>query len=807
MGQTRRAIFRAVAMAGMIAGFGGFAGQPESAFAEEAGVSSETGLPPYGAGSLAPEGAATSPAEMAARLEAQGIPPERIQEMLAQMSASGVSGAMTGPVESTEPQAPPALSPSVDRVLLAPPAVLPDSAATDSAPVPFGYSLFQSSPDSYRQPAVGPVDPSYPLGPGDQIVLDVWGDTVFRLERELDREGGVNLPDVGRVVLAGLTLDETRTALRRRLAAVYSGLSENESRSTTHLSVTLGNLRVIRAFVVGRANRPGGYDLSAASTVFHALFYAGGPSERGSMRDVRLVRGGKEIATLDVYEYLRSGTREGDVRLENDDTIFVPPTGARVTINGQVREPGIYELLPGETLESLISMSGGFTERAFSGRIQVDRILPYEEQVATKDDRRVFDYAFDEAGRSARLEDGDVVSVFEIADRMRNFVTVRGEVRRPGTYELASGESLAAVLERAGGLLETAFLERAEVVRNYDDKRREQIAVDLRALGRAGTPEARAAADIPLQPRDEINVHSIWALKDPKRVSVYGAVRQAGPYELRDNMTLRDLLLQAGGLQENAYRKEVEISRVRLVPDATPGSRIADIFRVPLGENYLTSSEGDFLLQAYDNIFVRQEPSYELQRNVSVSGEVRFPGVYTLTSPRERLASVIQRAGGLKETAFPDGFTLSRGKEGLGRIALDLRRALKEPNSNDNIMLFAGDSLYVPEEPKTVTVKGEVGYPTSLVHVPGWSIGDYISMAGGTNEGADSGQIRVIYSTGAAARVKRLWFDPSVRPGSTILVPKKPEGDHVDWGNVVRDTTSILASLATVILVVDKVGN
>jgi protein involved in polysaccharide export with SLBB domain len=754
-------------------------------------------------GAAVPGAVQQSPEEIAARLAAQGIPPDRIQQMIGEMSAASAQ-TMEGEDVSSE------TVPHVeDRVLSVP--VMMDSAAVDSSfvsppkdLVPFGYELFSGSPDTYRQPAYGPVDPNYPLGPGDQIIVDVWGDTVFRVEREIDREGGVNLPDVGRVVLAGQTLEEVRQTLRRRLASVYSGMSRSDARATTHLSVTLGNLRLIRAFVVGRARRPGGYDLSAASTVFHALFFAGGPTERGSMRDIRLLRQGKEIAKLDVYEYLRSGTREGDVRLENDDTIFIPPTGPRVVVQGQVREPGIYELLPGETLESLVTMSGGFTERAFPGRIQVQRILTLEEQRATKEDRKVFDFAYDQGGRGEQLQDGDVVTVFEIADRLQNYVTLTGEVRRPGTYQLAPGQRLSEIVNQAGGLLETAFLDRAEIVRTYEDERREQIAVDLRPLFGPQAGQADLSADYVLEPRDEITVYSIWALRDPQRVSVYGAVRTAGSYELRENMTLRDLLLRAGGLTEQAYRADVEISRVHL---GDPGSKqTAQILRVPLGDNYLTGESGDLLLQPYDNVFVREEPYFELQRNVSVNGEVRFPGVYTLTGPKERLSSVISRAGGLKETAFPDGFTLYRSKDNVGRIALDLKKALSDPQSNDDLILFAGDSLYVPQEPKTVSVQGEIGYPTSLIHVPGWSVGDYIAMAGGTTEKADKGQIRVVYSTGAAARVKHWWFDPEVRPGSTIMVPAKPEKQGTDWGNVVRDTTQILAGLATVVLVIDQIN-
>lgn len=691
--------------------------------------------------------------------------------------------------------------PSADRVETAPDEIIEETPAKAAAEddeklVPFGYSLFENSPESYRQPAIGPVDPGYPLGPGDTIVLDVWGDTVFRVERELDREGGVNLPDVGRVVLVGMTLDEVRGTLQRRLARVYSGLEGEDA--STYLSVTLGNLRVIRVFTVGRARRPGGYDLSAASTVFHGLFFSGGPTEGGSLRDIRLIRDGREVARLDVYEYLRTGRRGGDIRLENDDTIFIPPSGPRVSIRGQVRQDGIYEMLPGETLADLVEMTGGFTERSYSGRIQIDRILTAEEQEGSLEDRKILDLAWEEA-KTMPMRDGDVVQVFEIEDRVRNFVMLQGEVRRPGRYELGEEDRLSDLIEKAGGLLETAVLERAEVVRTYEDQSREQIAVDLAAVARGDLQQ-----DLRLMPRDAVRIHSIWQLNDREHVVIHGAVRSPGRYELRDNMTLRDLLLQAGGLKENAYREAAEVSRVR--PDRQTELEAAEIFRVPLGEEYLVGEGPDLRLEPWDNVFVRGIPDWELQRNVTVTGEVRFPGVYTLVSHVETLAELIERAGGLSRTAYPEGATMFREKDAIGRIALDLEHALTNRNSNDNLVLFDGDSLHVPEEPKTVTVAGSVGWPTSLVYQSGWSIGDYVTRAGGTTELADRGQIRVIYSTGAARQVKKFWFDPEVRPGSTILVPPKPENAGIAWGDVIRDSASVLASLATVALLVDRAG-
>jgi protein involved in polysaccharide export with SLBB domain len=468
-------------------------------------------------------------------------------------------------------------------------------------------------------------------------------------------------------------------------------------------------------------------------------------------------------------------------------------------VEGAVREPGIYEVVPGETLVALIRTSGGFTERASQDRIQIQRILTAMERQGSMDDQRVLDVAFDSGAGVQTLRDGDSVTVFEINDRLRNYVEVRGEVRAPGRYELRPGARLSQVLRQAGGLVETAFLERAEIVRTFEDERREQISVDLKEV-LAG----EGKKDVSIHPRDEITVHSVLALRDEEEVSIYGAVRAPGKYELRENMTLKDLMLQAGGALEHAFLDEVEVSRVLL--DDGSSLRRAEIFHVPVGEAYLSTTGNEFRLRPYDNVFVREKPNYELQRNVVVRGEVLFPGTYTLTSPRETLVEVLDRAGGLKETAYPKGFQLVREKDNLGRIALDLEKALKKRRSHDNIVLFAGDSLFVPEEPKTVTVRGEVGYPTSLLYEPGRSITDYVSHAGGTTEKADKGQIRIVYSTGAAARVKRLWFDPEVLPGSTIIVPPKDEEAGIDWGNVIRDTTSILASLATVVLVIDNVG-
>lgn len=739
------------------------------------------------------------PDEIRERMRERGLAPDDVARFLGEESAPA-------PADESMPE--PARE-ILEEGVASPAVIPPPPSAEEGAPAgtatalaPFGAELFAMSPATFTPPLYGPIDPGYRLGPGDEIVIDVWGDAVFRLEKIVNREGNVLLPDVGQVSLQGLTLRGAKERVRARLSTAYSGFAKDPP--ATFLDLSLGKLRPIKVFVVGEVRRPGAYDLSAASTVLHALYFAGGPAPAGTMRDVRVLRGNEEVVHLDVYQYLLSGTKEGDVRLENDDTILVPPRGETVTVRGEVVRPARYELQPGETLADVVRMAGGVTARTYLDRLHVERVLSPEERRMRGQDRAVVDVNLAsvlDGTATFELRDLDDLRFLAITGYERSHVVLAGDVRRPGTYELRGGMRVADLLAAADGLRGEAYEGRAMLVRTHEDLTRETVTFDLeRAL--ALDPEE----NLPLEPWDEVTVFSIWDLRDRDRVSVFGAVRNPGDYELTEDMTLGDLLLKAGGFEEYAYPLEVEVSRV--YPDQPESTRIADTFRVPVGEDFLEAPElPAFRLRKHDNVFVRRQPRWELQRNVTVEGQVLFPGRYTLQTSTERLAEVIGRAGGLLATAYPEGFRLLRVEENVGLVSVDLRRALDRPGSDDNIVLRAGDTLIVPERPMTVRVSGAVGFPTSLVYQRGKGIDHYVENAGGYLDEAKKGDVRIVYSTGRSAKVKRFAPDPRPEPGAHIIVPARRPEEGIDWGATIADVTQILASLATTYLVVDRIAD
>lgn len=666
----------------------------------------------------------------------------------------------------------------------------------------FGDDLFQTSPETYAPATFGALGPDYRLGPGDEVVVDVWGDVVFRVDQTLDRSGNLLLPDAGQVHLQGLNLEQAKERLRTRYSSTISGFSK--SPATAFLDVSLARLKPVKVIVVGEARRPGSYDLSAASTILHAVVLAGGPNGHGSMRGIQLIRGDRVVATLDVAEYLRSGLRPGDARLENDDTIYIPRSGPQVAARGEIHRPAIYEMKPGETLFDLITMAGGTTARTALDRAHVIRVLADGESNRPAEHEIVVDVPLGPSWEGAReflLRDLDDVTFFQTQGERRNYVSLLGNVWRPGTYQLRPGMRISDLIAAADSLRDDTFSERAILLRTHPDKTKETMTFDLRrALQQDPTQ------DLELRSWDEITVFSIWDLQDPESVSIHGAVRKPGRYDLTEKMTVGDLLLRAGGFLEYAYPDEVEVSRV--YPGARDSSRFAQTFRVEVGRDFPRAAElPGFILHNHDQVFVRKQPSWELQQNVAVEGEVRFPGSYTILRPDERLAEVIARAGGLTPTAFLEGFQLIRAEDGVGRISIDLERALSNRNSQDNLILVEGDTLRIPKRPMTVRVSGAVGLPTSLVYEDGAGIGHYVGNAGGYLDTAKKSEAKVIYSTGRAAKVKRLWFDPKPEPGSVIVVPPKTPQEGVDWGETIKDVTAILASLATTYLVIDRISD
>jgi len=670
--------------------------------------------------------------------------------------------------------------------------VLPDSI--------FGSSFFRLDAGVFAPATFGPVPEGYQLGVGDEVFVDVWGEVEFRLERVVDRDGAIILPKGGKVRCAGRTLGQVAGTIRKKLSASYSGIDAGGEGGTTFVEVSLGRLRAIRVFVVGEAAQPGAYEVSSVATVFTALYAAGGPGAQGSLRDIRLLRGEREVASLDLYEYLLSGKRTGDAPLREGDTVYVPPRGITVRVEGEVLRELVFEMKPDEDVRTLIRYAGGFTAEAETDHVHVSRIVPPAERRPEQPDRVHHDMDL-RLKMLQPLRDGDVVRVDRISDRLQNWVEIRGNVKQPARYQYREGLGVADLVAIAGGLWPDTLEERAVIERTEADLSRAALDFDLGAALAGGSPVA-------LQPMDVLRVFSIWDVQDRHEVAISGAVRAPGRFDWRANLTLRDLILKAGGLKESADLLRAEVSRqrrdaVQSRETGAPPERTVDVITVKMGEDWL-SKGGNFVLEPHDRVAIRSLPWWELPRQVSVRGEVHFPGIYTLERSDERLSAVIARAGGLKHTAYAPGTRVVRQKDGIGNVAMNLTRALSKPGSEHDAILEDGDEILVPPVPYTVKVTGAVGFPTSIIFEGGKSVGDYVARAGGYADQADKWKTHVVYPNGMSKQIRKVWSDPEVLPGSTIVVPLKSPDEGPRKLETMREIASILASVATVWLVIDR---
>jgi len=667
----------------------------------------------------------------------------------------------------------------------------------------FGLDIFTLAPGTFEPPVYGPVGPNYELGPGDQIIITMWGTYQEVLDRTLTREGYILVPNVGQVVLAGRTLEEAKQHLLQRMTPSYQALEYGRSGATAFLDVSLGKLRAITVYVLGDARRPGAYTLSSVGTAFTALYAAGGPSRLGSMRNIHVIRGNDRVTTLDAYDLVLQGDKSDDVRLQNEDILFIPPIGRKVALTGRVLRPAQYELAGQERLAHVIEYAGGLTPSALRERAQVSRILPPEQRGTTPWVQVVIDVdleqTLDAPEESLQLADGDVLRVLGIPGDRRNFVVVQGAVWNPGRLEFRGPMRVRDALERAGGVREEALNTRLEIVRTNPDETTTQISVVLEdAL--AGDAEQ----NVPLAHRDRLTVYSIHDVIPRERVSIFGRVQNPGSYLLHERMTVMDLIMRAGGLTKEAWDRAAEVARLQLAEDGSVSE--FEIFQVPIDTTYSPRNEKGFRLQDFDQVFVRERPQWETRRLVELRGEVLFPGQYALRQADETLVSMLERAGGLTPYAYAEGARFYRQRERAGRINIRLDEALADPGTIDNLVLQPGDSLYVPPRVDFVTVRGAVEYPTSVLYRPGKKPGYYIAQAGGYTERADGGRMRVVLPNGSVWQ-PRWWIlpDPEVDPGSEIFVPLREETERDVW-EVIRDTTAILSSLTTVLLLVWQIN-
>ena len=691
-------------------------------------------------------------------------------------------------------------------------------ALPDSVLSVFGLDVFRRRTTRFSPVVTGPVGDDYRLGPGDELILVLYGDVELAYRLGVTREGSLIIPDVGQVSVNGQSLEQLRRSLFRQLSRVYSGIREGGD-ATTFFDVSLGRLRANQVFVIGYVESPGSYMVSSVSTVFTALQVAGGPTERGSFRRVVVRRGGQEVRQVDLYDYLLRGDASDDIRLEHGDIVFVPPAGGQVTVRGEFRRPAIYEVLEGEGLRDVIGFSGGMLPTAHARAVRIERLLPFAERspgmdrvIVTVDAAALVDDLAD--APDVELLPGDEIFVPPTIEEQRNRVLVAGAVHFPGRYQLVEGLTARALLDQAE-LREDAYLPVVHVYR----PRLDSAGVTLLRI--ATDPALRGIQDVVLLDRDSVVVFSMDSLVVSDSVRVAGLVRNPGRYRYARGMTAEDLILVAGGLVEGALATEAEISRARVTLDRRDTVSVAIPIRLSglipspaLVDNGSTSagpslSAADVPLEVGDRLFVRERPGYVAPITVYVSGQVGFPGAYAVERRNERLSDIMRRVGGFSPSAYVPGARLIRDSLVVG---IDLGQAIENPGGADDLLLRANDQILVPEYDPTVGIRGSVAFETRAVFEPGMGLSEYIRQAGGSLEDADLDRVSVEYANGRRETTKKfLWLirrHPRVEPGSTILVPASPPSQGGgNFTEILSATLSFSTAVITLLVLTDQLRN
>ena len=680
----------------------------------------------------------------------------------------------------------------------------------------FGRDIFRTANLTF-EPSMNIATPvNYRLGPGDQLQIEVWGASETNITQKVTPDGYISIPNVGPVNVNGLTVQAATNRIKAKLSQIYSGMASSNVNLSTHVKVSLGQIRTIQVNIMGEVARPGTYALSSFSTVFHALYKAGGMSKMGSLRNIKVVRGGRTVATVDVYDYIINGRSHSDIRLQEGDVILASPYDALVLIKGKVKRPMYYEMKSSESIRTLIGFAGGFSNDAYRGAVTVDRNNTKERTVATVDDMNYGVF---------KVKDGDVVSVGEILDRYDNRIEVKGAVYRPGYYELGKDiQTVKDLIEKADGLLEYAFTNRAVLHRENDDKTLEVISLNVKAII-DGTE-----ADVTLHKNDVLFIPSKYDLEQKGTIEIRGEVYNPNVFPYAANTKLEDLIIMAGGLTESASTVRVDVTRRIIDRKGTKKQKeIAQTFSFGVKEGFVVEGEPGFVLEPYDQVFVRRSPGYSEKVNVTVSGEVEFEGDYSLNVRNERLSDVIKKAGGLTDFAYIDGARLERqmtpeeykqaqelmamvvsnnnisGNDSIVvpevsttyPVGIDLKEILANPHSAIDPVLQDGDVIVIPQYMTTVSVSGSVRKPNSVVYDPKMKLKDYISEAGGYAERARKSGTFILYPNGHIKELGRNASAKDIMGGSKIIVPQKGRSQW-NLGTTLSTVTTSVSMLAVI---------
>lgn len=681
----------------------------------------------------------------------------------------------------------------------------------------FGASFFDTPSLSFEPNLRVATPANYVLGPDDELVINVSGYQETNIKTTVLPEGAIFIPQVGSVSVTGLTIEEATARIRDKMAqTAYPSIKNGLSK----LIISLSKIRSIHITIIGAA-KPGNYLTSSLATVFNSLYQCGGPGDINTYRDIELIRNNKVVQRIDIYQFLTKGDQKGNVQLKENDVINFPVYKKHVTIAGQVKRPGVFELKDGETFENLMFFAGGYTEKAYKATIKVKQVTDTERKIKDISKTELSTY---------QPSNGDEFQVDAILERSENAVSITGAVYRPGEFELTPGITVKGLIQKAGGLQENVFQDRAILTRLHVDGTKENITFNL------GSLMNNTSADIPLIKNDVITIATVNEFKSDYTVSIAGEVRKPGSFPYKENLSLKDMFFLAGGFTDAASSYHVEVSRRIVGEHLVSTDSIAKVFDVKI-EKGLQIENNKFILLPYDKITVRKNPGYIEQRTVTISGEVNYPGSYTIENKNEHVSDLLKRASGLTSLAYSKGIFLIRNNTQTAlqqqetartvqtsikdtsskaieditkvnfRIPVNLENVLKRPGSIEDYVLENGDEIQVLKTDPLVKLSGEVLSSTKTGYVEGKSLGYYLSQAGGTTENARRSKIYVLYANGYIGRTKNGFLGifrsyPRIEAGSEIIVPRKVDTKGLDVQETVGLTSAIVSLVSLIIVTI-----
>ncbi len=681
----------------------------------------------------------------------------------------------------------------------------------------FGFDFFNTKNLNFASNLNTPLSDDYIIGVGDNIQINVYGASQQDYSLQVKTNRAIQIPNIGPVYVGGVTWGEAKALIKSRLASIYNGMQG--SSPNTFASINIGDVSGININVIGEVNSPGTYTLPATATVFNALYLAGGPGTNGSFRSIDVVRNGKTITTIDVYDYLINGDTRANIQLRNNDVVLVKPYLQRIFVEGAFKRQGIFEAKPGETLADVIRYAGGFTSDAYRKQVSL-----------TRNNSQTLDFMTVDAANfeSTPLLDGDQIESGKVVELYENRVTISGAVYRPGNYELTKGLTLKKLIEKAEGVKDDAFLERGIITRKLEN-------LELKTLSFSVKDILNGKENIQLEREDKVLISSIFDMRESRTIEIMGAVQKPGTFPYAENLTLSDVIFMAGGFKEDAAISNIEIARRLSYEEAQDYSKdLVHTYTLSVNrELQLNKTDAQMLLKPFDYIYVRSAPGYNKgQGTVSIEGEVKYTGNYGIKHKQERISDLIKRAGDFTPEAYIEGVSLRRKtilteaqykarlraasqdstmnieevkKVEYEIVAIDIHNLLKHKGSNEDLILQDGDRLYIPSKMQTVNIKGAVLNPVAIAYRKNLNARDYINLSGGFSNNAKRRGVYVVYPNGEAHATRGFIFRrwPKVVPGSEIVVPEKPQIDRAGqaqrWIGLGSGIAGIAASVAALV--------